>query len=81
MQALREELMEDYEITPEIVTGCVNEVKQYCHDVGPGGKTIHCLMRFVNPRKRTVDQKFSVECRAAVSFLNPYKFWCTIFGT
>lgn len=67
MKELREELMEDYEITPEIVTGCATEIHTYCNNVGQGGKTIHCLMKFVNPRTRKPSQQFSPECRAAVS--------------
>ena len=67
MQQLRGELMEDYEITPEIVTRCAPEIQNYCKDTGHGGKTIHCLLGHVNPKTRTVDQNFSPECRGAVS--------------
>lgn len=69
MEQLREELMEDFEITPEIVTRCANEIQQYCKDKGHGGKTIHCLLRYVNPKTRTVDQKFSPQCRGALEVL------------
>ena len=59
--------MEDFEITPEVVTRCANEVQQYCKDKGHGGTTIHCLLRFVNPKTRKVDQSFSAQCIGAVS--------------
>ena len=66
MKELRTELMEDYQITPEIVAGCSVEIEKYCHGLGAEGKTLHCLMKWVNPRTRKA-QEFSSECQAAVS--------------
>lgn len=37
--------MDDYQINPEIVANCDDEIKKYCNGgLERGGKTIHCLM-------------------------------------
>lgn len=37
-------LMDDYRLSPEVVSNCKNETSLYCSDYGYGGKTLHCLM-------------------------------------
>ncbi|EFA03106.1 Golgi apparatus protein 1 [Tribolium castaneum] len=51
-------LMEDFSLSPEIVDGCSEEIRNYCQGFEAGGKTIHCLMdhaRFKNVKKRLGD--------------------------
>ena len=67
MQELRRELMEDYRITPELVAHCGTEIQKHCDKLSADGKTIHCLMKHVNPRTRKAGLEFSASCRAAVS--------------
>ncbi|KAL4235223.1 glycogenin glucosyltransferase glg1 [Mactra antiquata] len=76
MTELRRSLMEDYQITPEIVTRCNNEISHYCNNGEQrGGRTIHCLMEYANPleRRKKVqpgeNSEFSDECRAALEDL------------
>ena len=66
MKELRAELMEDYQITPELVVGCNLEIQNFCQGLGPDGKTIHCLMKHVNPRTKKAHD-FRPDCQAAVS--------------
>ena len=51
MSELRQSLMEDYQISPEIVASCGKEITDYCgNGVERGGKTIHCLMAAARPK-------------------------------
>ncbi|XP_053402519.1 Golgi apparatus protein 1-like [Mercenaria mercenaria] len=78
MTQLRKSLMEDYQITPEIVTKCDVEINKYCNKgVDREGRTLHCLMENANPRQRQRQRndpheeipEFSVECKAALETL------------
>ena len=64
LKDMRKSLMEDYKISPDIVTACDLEIKAHC---GGGlqreGKTLHCLMDLARPKKRVI----SSECRGEVS--------------
>lgn len=42
-------LMEDYRLSPEIVSGCAQEIKKFCKEFDVGGKTIHCLLAVAKP--------------------------------
>jgi len=62
----RKILMEDYRLSPEIVTNCSDEIKSFCNTLEVGGKTIHCLMEHTRPKKRK--ERVSA-CQRAVSVL------------
>ncbi|XP_061189977.1 Golgi apparatus protein 1-like isoform X2 [Saccostrea echinata] len=74
MAELRQELMEDYSISPEILTDCKTEIMESC-DKGleRGGKTIHCLMDLARPardqRSHKQQKTMSAKCRRALEAL------------
>ena len=65
MMEHRKMLMEDYRLSPEIVSGCSDDIKRYCNSLEVGGKTIHCLMEHARPKRRR--EKVSSACQRAVS--------------
>lgn len=65
----RKILMEDYRLSPEIVDGCADDIKNLCNKVVTG-RTIHCLMEHARPRNRRI--KITDKCQRAVS-----KSWYT----
>ncbi|XP_052230402.1 Golgi apparatus protein 1-like [Dreissena polymorpha] len=84
MSLLRKSLMEDYQITPEIVSNCGLEIDKFCRmqaGLDEQGGTIHCLMQMANPRERdrknqkdhphAMDPRedFRPECKAALEDL------------
>lgn len=73
MAELRQDLMEDYSISPEILNDCHNEILESCENgLERGGKTIHCLMNLARPVRDQMKHKAHAEmtpkCRRAVSF-------------
>ena len=60
MTAHRKMLMEDYNISPELVNACNEDIENNCKVLGKKGnnpgEVIHCLMRAVMEQKVT-DQK------------------------
>lgn len=61
----RKFLMEDYRLSPEVVTRCSDDIENFCRSLEVGGKTIHCLMEHSRPKRRR--QKIvSVGCQRAV---------------
>lgn len=63
----RKILMEDYRLSPEIVSHCSNDITSYCSGLEIGGKTIHCLMEHSLPgRKRS---RVSPPCLRALETL------------
>jgi Cysteine rich repeat. len=65
MMEHRKILMEDYRLSPEIVTDCSEDIKSFCNTLEVGGKTIHCLMEHARPKKRK--GRVSPTCQRAVS--------------
>lgn len=63
----RKMLMEDYRLSPEIVSGCSDDIRRYCNSVDIGGKTIHCLMEHARPKRRR--EKVSPQCQRALEVL------------
>jgi Golgi apparatus protein 1 len=61
----RKILMEDYRLSPEIVTGCSEDINNFCNTLEVGGKTIHCLMEHARLKKRK--GRVSAPCQRAVS--------------
>ena len=72
MKDVRSSLMEDYKITPELVSACDIEIRDYC-DAGlhRQGKTIHCLMDLSRPKlgrnNGNQGRQIGNDCRKAVS--------------
>ncbi|KAL1123978.1 hypothetical protein AAG570_001748 [Ranatra chinensis] len=48
----RKILMEDYRLSPELVSACSDNISQLCSGVETGGRTIHCLMEHTRTRRR-----------------------------
>ena len=50
MREIRREMMEDFNISPELVANCGHEIDEYCADTKTQkhGKTIHCLMKLAS---------------------------------
>ncbi|XP_037799147.1 Golgi apparatus protein 1-like [Penaeus monodon] len=42
----RRMLMEDYQLSPDLLVDCSKDISQFCHDgIETGGRTLHCLMK------------------------------------
>lgn len=63
MRDHRKMLMEDYRLSPEIVSGCSLEIKKFCKEVG--SKTIHCLMDIARPNGE--EKRVRSSCERVVS--------------
>jgi len=80
---LRKSLLEDFQITPEVVHNCQAEITKFCGQIDEQGGTIGCLMENANKHQRQrqgfrkgrkgVDEipEFSSQCSAAVSRIKP----------
>lgn len=70
----RKLLLEDYRMSPEIVSGCSDDIAKFCNNgIEAGGKTIHCLMEHSRVKKKR--ERISAQCQRAVSCNN----WCKHF--
>ncbi len=62
LEEMRRALMEDYKISPEIVSECSEEINKHC---GGGlqreGKTLHCLMDLARPRRMNGKGEYRME--------------------
>lgn len=68
MREMRQSLLEDYQITPNLVKACSAEIKDSC---GGGlqreGKTLHCLMDLARKtEKQEGSDVISADCRREV---------------
>lgn len=64
----RRMLLEDYRLSPEIVSHCSNDILEYCNGLEAGGRTIHCLMEHSRPKRRK--DRVSPPCQRAVSIVS-----------
>lgn len=65
----RKLLMEDYQMSPEILSDCADDITKFCNDLDAGGgKTIHCLMENARP-KRKKDRRVTSVCQRALEML------------
>lgn len=64
----RKYLMEDFQLSPEIISGCSDDIPKLCGNLDSGGKTIHCLMEHARP-KRKKDQRVTSQCQRALEML------------
>lgn len=70
---MRKTIMEDFQITPEIVISCDHEIRQYCSGgSNKEGKTLHCLMQLSQevPVKGslTLEKPIGHACEIQVTF-------------
>ncbi|XP_041376284.1 Golgi apparatus protein 1-like [Gigantopelta aegis] len=63
MRELRRTIMEDYNVSPDIVAKCGHDIESYCAKVNPGDSTLHCLMSHAR------SGELSSECRAQLEAL------------
>lgn len=68
-------LMEDFQLSPEILSGCADDITKFCDNLaagvgggGAGGETIHCLMNHVSGKKKK-DRRVSSTCQRALELL------------
>ncbi|XP_054162657.1 Golgi apparatus protein 1-like [Oppia nitens] len=45
MLSHRRNLMDNYNLTPDLVSACDNDIQEFCSGLEKGGKTLHCLMK------------------------------------
>uniref|UniRef100_U5EST3 Putative golgi apparatus protein cysteine-rich fibroblast growth factor receptor n=1 Tax=Corethrella appendiculata TaxID=1370023 RepID=U5EST3_9DIPT len=64
----RKMLMEDYQLSPEILTDCSDDISKFCSNLEAGGKTIHCLMEYARP-KRKKERRVNAQCLRALEML------------
>ncbi|GFO47337.1 Golgi apparatus protein 1 [Plakobranchus ocellatus] len=71
MFELRSELMQDYKISPQLVSACEKEIHKFCDGgLELDGSTIDCLMQNALAQQRPQsDDKFGSECRAQIQEL------------
>lgn len=62
----RRMLLEDYRLSPEIVSECSDDISKYCKGLEANGKTIHCLMEHSRPNRRK--DRVQPLCQKAVSY-------------
>ncbi|BFZ12791.1 hypothetical protein BsWGS_15830 [Bradybaena similaris] len=66
---LRSVLMEDYNVSPELVSACESEIKNFC-PMKEVENVLHCLMeRIAQTRHKEEDETFGSECKAEVGKL------------
>ena len=70
----RRSLMEDYQINPELVNGCAQEISKHCNGLEAGGKTMHCLMELAQHHFKEVhegqEKRMSEKCQRQVGRWN-----------
>ncbi|KAH9509537.1 glycogenin glucosyltransferase glg1 [Bulinus truncatus] len=69
MFELRSELMQDYKISPELVSSCETEIAKYCNGLEVGGSTINCLMKLAATKNNQDNNYISSACTAQLSEL------------
>ena len=67
LMSYRQFLMEDYELSPEVVTQCATEIRDFCDGgLQKQGETLHCLMGLETNEDNDDDQLISDECTEAL---------------
>ncbi|VEN58943.1 unnamed protein product [Callosobruchus maculatus] len=69
MKEHRRMLMENYNLSPEIVHACRGETMKYCSGYSIGGKTIHCLLNLAVKSRDEETSKLSDSCARALEDL------------
>jgi Golgi apparatus protein 1 len=76
----RKAIMADYQINPNLVDACADEINNYCGGgTERGGKTLHCLMRKarISMTKKNSGLAFGTKCISEVNFF--FTFWFSNF--
>ena len=67
----RRMLLEDYQLSPDLVVACGPEIKRMCGGGKEvGGRTLHCLMKYARQHSKTIDSgnaRVSRQCKKQVS--------------
>lgn len=63
----RKLLLQNYQLSPEVVSMCSNDIENYCQKNELGRKTIHCLMEHSNPSRQK--NRIGKPCQKAVSII------------
>jgi len=67
LKEVRRSLMEDYQLTPEIIKDCSNEIKDCSKNMRPSAQTTHCLMDKARRQgKSRSDTLISLQCLNAM---------------
>ncbi|XP_076470547.1 Golgi apparatus protein 1-like isoform X2 [Babylonia areolata] len=70
MIKVRERLLEDYQINPDLMVMCSDEIEHQCKGLEPGGNTLHCLMGLARSQARKPKKHLiRDECRAQLARL------------
>ncbi|KAK0048055.1 Golgi apparatus protein 1, partial [Biomphalaria pfeifferi] len=71
MFELRSELMQDFKISPELVSSCEKEIVKECKGLDAGGYTINCLMKLAVVKHKGGDEPelISSKCKAQLNQL------------
>lgn len=69
----RRMLLLDYQLSPEILIGCADDIPKFCSDNDfiqntAGGEIIHCLMDHARPKRRK-DRRVTSTCQRAIEQL------------
>lgn len=64
----RKLLMDDFQLSPEILTGCADDITKFCDSLEAAGKTIHCLMEHARPKKKK-DRRITSTCQRALEMV------------
>ncbi|XP_055908083.1 Golgi apparatus protein 1 isoform X1 [Eupeodes corollae] len=69
----RRMLLLDYQLSPEILIGCADDIPKFCGDNDfiqntAGGEIIHCLMDHARPKRRK-DRRVTSTCQRAIEQL------------
>ncbi|KAK7114849.1 Golgi apparatus protein 1-like [Littorina saxatilis] len=68
MIKVRQRLIEDYRINPDLMARCANEIENHCSGLEPGGKTLHCLMKLARDHSNQRSH-ISDECKGQLKRL------------
>ncbi|KAL8590638.1 hypothetical protein ACOMHN_011074 [Nucella lapillus] len=71
MIKVRQRLMEDYRINPDLMVACGEEIDQHCKGLEPGGNTLHCLMKLARQQARDNKHRNQIrdQCKAQLGRL------------
>lgn len=60
----RKLLLQNYQLSPEVVSMCSNDIENYCQNNEIGRRTIHCLMDHSKPSRSK--NRIGKSCQKAV---------------
>lgn len=69
----RQNLIEDYKLTPTLVDACQPDIDEFCPNLEFGGKMLHCLMKHAKTKRHRGDahirKRISTKCQAEIENL------------